>query len=68
MQSADFVTIAYTTFAITDKYAMERMGHSSTNMLKNVYQHTMISKEEEVSVQVDNYFEENLHTDLHTGE
>ncbi|MCI8437906.1 MAG: site-specific integrase [Oscillospiraceae bacterium] len=53
---------------IPDKYAMERMGHSSTNMLKNVYQHTMISKEEEVSVQVDNYFEENLHTDLHTGE
>lgn len=52
---------------IPDKYAMERMGHSSTNMLKNVYQHTILSKEEEVAIQVDNYFEKNLHTVLHTN-
>ena len=26
---------------IPDKYAMEQMGHSSTHMLKQVYQHTM---------------------------
>jgi len=53
---------------IPDKYAMERMGHSSANMLKNVYQHTMVSKEEEVAAQVDNYFEKSLHTVLHTYE
>ena len=36
---------------VPDKYAMERMGHASTNMLKNVYQHTMRSKSEEVADQ-----------------
>lgn len=51
---------------VPDKYAMERMGHASTNMLKNVYQHTMRSKSDEVADAVDNFFEENLHTDLHT--
>lgn len=51
---------------VPDKYAMERMGHASTNMLKNVYQHTMRSKSEEVANTVDNYFEEKLHTNLHT--
>ena len=29
---------------VPDKYAMERMGHSTNNMLKNVYQHTMNDK------------------------
>lgn len=52
---------------VPDKYAMERMGHASTNMLKNVYQHTMRSKSEEVANRVDNYFSEFLHTDLHTS-
>ena len=52
---------------VPDKYAMERMGHASTSMLKNVYQHTMRSKAEEVADQVDNYFSENLHTVLHTS-
>ena len=51
---------------IPDKYAMERMGHATTNMLKTVYQHTMKSKSEEVAQIVDQYFEEKLHTDLHT--
>ena len=51
---------------VPDKYAMERMGHASTNMLKNVYQHTMKSKSEEVADRVDAYFEENLHINLHT--
>ena len=50
---------------VPDKYAMERMGHASTNMLKNVYQHTMLEKSEEVSAEVDKYFESNLHTILH---
>lgn len=31
---------------IPDKYAMQRMGHKTDNMLKTVYQHTMKDKEE----------------------
>lgn len=50
---------------VPDKYAMERMGHASTNMLKNVYQHTMKGKSDEVADMVDNYFERNLHMNLH---
>lgn len=50
---------------VPDKYAMERMGHASTNMLKTVYQHTMKSKSEEVADTVDNFFSSKLHTDLH---
>lgn len=41
---------------VPDKYAMERMGHASTNMLKNVYQHTFSKKSEEVADQIDEYF------------
>ena len=44
---------------------MERMGHASNSMLKNVYQHTMKKKSEEVADIIDTYFEEQLHTDLH---
>jgi len=51
---------------VPDKYAMERMGHASTNMLKTVYQHTMKTKSEEVADTVDKYFSEKLHTELHT--
>ena len=51
---------------IPDKYAMERMGHASTNMLKTVYQHTIKSKSDEVADKVDGFFEEKLHTILHT--
>lgn len=51
---------------VPDKYAMERMGHASTNMLKTVYQHTMKSKSEEVADTVDNFFTEKLHMNLHT--
>lgn len=51
---------------VPDKYAMERMGHATNNMLKNVYQHTMKDKQEEVADLVDTYFEEKLHTILHT--
>lgn len=50
---------------VPDKYAMERMGHASNNMLKNVYQHTMKAKSEEVAELVDGYFYEHLHMDLH---
>ena len=45
---------------VPDKYAMERMGHASPHMLKNVYQHTMTDKAAEVSEAVDLYFSEKL--------
>lgn len=51
---------------VPDKYAMERMGHATSNMLKTVYQHTMRSKQEEVADMVDNYFAAKLHMNLHT--
>lgn len=51
---------------VPDKYAMERMGHATSNMLKTVYQHTMTSKQEEVANAVDDYFSQKLHTALHT--
>lgn len=41
---------------VPDKYAMQRMGHASTNMLKTVYQHTMTEKQVEVGNMLDNYF------------
>jgi integrase len=41
---------------VPDKYAMERMGHASNNMLKNVYQHTFSKKSEEVADRIDDYF------------
>lgn len=46
---------------VPDKYAMERMGHSSNNMLKNVYQHTMAEKAKAVASSVDSFFEETFH-------
>ena len=50
---------------VPDKYAMERMGHATSNMLKTVYQHTMRSKQDEVADMVDDYFTRKLHTDFH---
>ena len=50
---------------IPDKYAMERMGHATNNMLKTVYQHTMKEKRQEVDDIVDKYFSQKLHTELH---
>ena len=38
---------------VPDKYAMKRMGHATTNMLKTVYQHTMQDKETQVATQVE---------------
>ena len=48
---------------IPDKYAMERMGHASTNMLKTVYQHTMQETREHVADMVDDYFSKLLPED-----
>ena len=52
---------------VPDKYAMERMGHSTNNMLKNVYQHTMSKKTKQVADNLDRYFEEELHIKLQTS-
>ena len=42
---------------VPDKYAMERMGHATNNMLKTVYQHTMPEKKQEIKNTIDSYFE-----------
>ncbi len=52
---------------VPDKYAMERMGHATPNMLKTTYQHTMRTRQEQIADQVDNYFTQILHTNLHTN-
>lgn len=40
---------------IPDLYAMKRMGHSTPNMLKRVYQHIMDEKDKEVDNTLTNY-------------
>lgn len=50
---------------IPDKYAMERMGHSTPNMLKTVYQHLMEEKKNEVSDVVNDFFEKMQHEMQH---
>ena len=42
---------------VPDKYAMKRMGHKTENMLKTVYQHTMIDKEDKFSDLIDSHME-----------
>ena len=42
---------------VPDKYAMQRMGHATPHMLKNVYQHIMDEKEKEVNSSVNKYME-----------
>lgn len=51
---------------VPNKYAQERMGHATDNMLKTVYQHTMIEHQRTVAHSIDSYFNEKLHTILHT--
>lgn len=41
---------------VPDKYAMERMGHATNNMLKTVYQHTMSDERASVEAKVNDYF------------
>lgn len=45
---------------VPDKYAMERMGHATNGLLKQVYQHTMEEKEKEISAQVEEYLNRNF--------
>lgn len=42
---------------VPDKYAMERMGHATSNMLKTVYQHTYSEKQKQTSELLDRFFE-----------
>lgn len=51
---------------VPNRYAQERMGHATDNMLKTVYQHTMSKESIETAKKVDGYFETILHTNLHT--
>lgn len=50
---------------IPDKYAMERMGHSTNTMLKTVYQHVIQDKQKETSKILDKYFETMQHEMQH---
>lgn len=50
---------------VPDRYAMERMGHATPNMLKAVYQHTMREKQEEVACKVNGYFSSMQHKMQH---
>lgn len=43
---------------VPDKYAMKRLGQSSPNMIKNVYQHLYENKEREISKAVSDAFSE----------
>lgn len=43
---------------VPDKYAMERMGHSTNGVLKNVYQHLMQDKQQEITDTLNAYFEQ----------
>lgn len=42
---------------VPDKYAQERMGHATDNMLKTVYQHTMTAEQSAVADRVDAFFQ-----------
>ncbi|MGI5986242.1 MAG: site-specific integrase [Clostridiales bacterium] len=41
---------------VPNKYAKERMGHATENMLVNVYQHTFKNQQEPIDEKLDEYF------------
>lgn len=41
---------------VPDKYIMARMGHATTNMTKQVYQHVMQSKDDQVTAAINSFF------------
>lgn len=45
---------------VPDKYAMERMGHRTNHMLKNVYQHTINEKQKEIGDKINEYMTRNM--------
>lgn len=52
---------------VPERYAMYLMGHSSPNMLRNVYGHIMADKEDEISIHINSVFSDRLsvHTKMH---
>lgn len=46
---------------VPNKYAQERIGHATDNMLKTVYQHTIQEEQKKYSEEIDQRFEELLH-------
>lgn len=55
-------------YGIPDKYAMARLGQSSPNMIKNVYQHLYSDKQREYSKTISDAFSKTLATKLATNE
>ena len=45
---------------IPNKYAARRMGHSTENMLRTVYQHTFQSEEEKMNERINSFFNEHI--------
>lgn len=45
---------------IPDKYAMERMGHASSQMLKRVYQHTFDDEQKAVSAKMQKFIDSEI--------
>ena len=43
---------------VPDKYAMKQLGHATTNMLQNVYQHLIKDKEAEVAATLNSFMDE----------
>jgi integrase len=50
---------------VPDKYAMQRMGHATPNMLKNVYQHLIDDKNREVTDTINAFFNQMQHEMQH---
>lgn len=53
---------------VPDKYAMERMGHSTNNMLKQVYQHTFASEQSAITDKMQHYFNEHIEVEQNKKE
>lgn len=41
---------------VPDKYAMERMGHSTNHMLKNVYQHVFHTEQQNIANRINEFY------------
>lgn len=50
---------------VPNKYARERMGHKTDNMLNKVYQHTMKDAQDEIDIKMNDFFDKEIH---HPGE
>ena len=48
---------------VPNRYARERMGHKTDNMLNKVYQHTMAEYNEKIDVKMEKFFDEKIKAD-----